>query len=81
MEASLRLAQRCGLELDVGDGASSGDGDGDDDGDGESSGDGHGDEHLSNSTLLVAESSNSYYDDSEVLDDDQRPINSHRFNC
>ena len=75
MEASLRLAQRCGLELDVSDGDSGGDGDGDDDGDGD------GDEHLSNSTLLVAESSNSYYDDYEVLDDDQRPINSHRFNC
>ena len=56
MEASLKLAQRFGPELDVGDGDSSGDGDGDDDGDGDSSGDGHGDEHLSNSTLLVAES-------------------------
>ena len=60
MEASLRLAQRCGLEFDVGDGDSSGDGDnsgdGDDDGDGASSGDGDGDENLSNSTLLVAQS-------------------------
>ena len=56
MEASLKLAQRFGPELDVGDGDSSGDGDGDDDGDGDSNGDGHGDEHLSNSTLLLAES-------------------------
>ena len=43
-------------ELEIGVCDSSGDGDGDDDGDGDSSGDGHGDEHLSNSTLLVAES-------------------------
>ena len=42
MEALLRLAQRYLLELHIGDGDSSGDGDGD--------------EHLSNSTLLVAES-------------------------
>ena len=29
----------------------------------------------------MKKSSNSYYDDYEVLDDDQRPINAHKLNC